>query len=95
VKGTSDLLLLQSNLFVLEKGRLIMNPRRPFVGVPIVTLGEKFKKVADYQYRFKGTPDLLELDQLTVSGDIMFGEGITFRVCVLVSVVFVVVVCLL
>jgi len=57
-----------------------MNPKRPFIGVPVVNLGEKFKKVADYKNRFKGIPDLLELDQLTVSGDVIFGEGVTLRV---------------
>ena len=79
VKATSDLLLLQSNLFKIEKGRVLLNPARTF-GIPVVNLGEKFKKVSDYQSRFKGIPDLFELDQLTVSGDVYFGEGVVLKV---------------
>ena len=30
--------------------------------------------------RFKGTPDVLELDQLTVSGDVTFGAGVVLKV---------------
>jgi UDP-N-acetylglucosamine pyrophosphorylase len=30
--------------------------------------------------RFKGIPDILELDQLTVSGDVTFGAGVVLKV---------------
>jgi UTP--glucose-1-phosphate uridylyltransferase len=34
--------------------------------------------------RFKGTPDILELDQLTVSGDVTFGSGIVLKGTVII-----------
>jgi len=45
VKGTGDLLIVQSNLYSLQHGTLIMNPARPFAAVPLVKLGPEFTKV--------------------------------------------------
>jgi UTP--glucose-1-phosphate uridylyltransferase len=79
VKSTSDLFIVQSNLYELENGFLVMNTKRPFPSVPLVKLGEEFKKVSDYQKRFKDIPNIIELDQLTVSGDVTFGSGVELR----------------
>ena len=38
----------------------------------------------DFLSRFSSIPDMLELDHLTVSGDVTFGNGITIKVPVLV-----------
>ena len=47
-----------------------------FSSTPLVKLGGKeFKKVKDFLYRFGSIPDMLELDHLTVSGDVTFGKG--------------------
>lgn len=48
VKTTSDLLLVMSNLFTLNRGNLVMNPKRSFPSVPLVKLGTSFVKV-DYR----------------------------------------------
>ena len=46
VKTCSDLLIIMSNLYEMEHGRLTMNPLRQFPTVPIVQLsGSHFKKV--------------------------------------------------
>lgn len=80
VKKTSDLLLVMSNLFSLNNGSLIMNPLRAFPTVPLVKLGENhFSKVRDFLARFASIPDLLELDHLTVSGDVTFGKGVSLK----------------
>jgi len=79
VKKTDDLLLVQSNLFVVEQGALVKNPERQFAGLPLIRLGPNFAKIEDYQKRFKSIPDILELDLLTVVGDVSFGKGITLR----------------
>eukprot|EP01133_Synstelium_polycarpum_P001354 gene1354-1549_t len=84
VKSTSDLFIVQSNLYSLVKGSLVMNKNRPFTSVPLVKLGDNFKKVSDYQARLKGIPDILELDQLTVSGDVTFGPGVILKGTVIV-----------
>jgi hypothetical protein len=37
-------------------------------------------KVKDFLSRFQSIPDCLELDSLTVSGDVTFGKGVSLRV---------------
>jgi UTP--glucose-1-phosphate uridylyltransferase len=79
VKSCSDLLLITSDLYSLEHGKLVMNPNRLFNQTPVVKLGDTFKKIGNFQKRFKSIPNILELDHLTVSGDVWFGKGITLR----------------
>ena len=86
VKSCSDLLLITSDLYSLQHGKLIMNPQRMFNQTPVVKLGDTFKKVAHFQKRFKTIPNILELDHLTVSGDVVFGRNITLRgTCIIVA----------
>eukprot|EP00999_Lentomonas_sp_LEN2_P001931 NODE_307_length_1675_cov_72.510982_g275_i0.p1 GENE.NODE_307_length_1675_cov_72.510982_g275_i0~~NODE_307_length_1675_cov_72.510982_g275_i0.p1 ORF type:complete len:497 (+),score=103.48 NODE_307_length_1675_cov_72.510982_g275_i0:65-1555(+) len=84
VKGTSDLLLVQSDLYRLSHGTLVMNPLRSFKTVPIVKLGDDFKKVEKYLSRFKTSPKILELDHLTVTGDVVFGSNVTLKGTVII-----------
>ncbi|CAF0885737.1 unnamed protein product [Adineta steineri] len=84
VKTTSDLLLVMSNLFTLNRGNLVMNSQRSFPSVPLVKLGTSFIKVKDFLSRFQSIPDCLELDSLTVSGDVTFGKGVSLRGTVII-----------
>lgn len=84
VKTTSDLLLIMSNLFTQKKGVLDMNPLRSFPSVPLVKLGSAFTKVNEFLKRFGSIPDCLELDHLTVSGDVTFGKGVILRGTVII-----------
>jgi len=85
VKKTSDLLLVMSNLYSLDHGRLVMSPKRMFPATPLVKLGDtQFKKVSAFLSRFGSIPDLLELDHLTVSGDVTFGRGVSLRGTVII-----------
>lgn len=79
VKTCNDLFVVASNLYVLDHGALVMNPSRNFDAVPLVSLGPLFQKVNDYQARVPNVPDLLELDSLTVSGDVAFGANSVLR----------------
>ena len=45
VKSTSDLFLITSDLYKLNHGELTMNPKRLFSTVPLIKLGDHFKKV--------------------------------------------------
>ena len=45
VKKTSDLLLLMSDLYDIENGRLTMSPMRSFPTTPLIKLGSNFDKV--------------------------------------------------
>jgi UTP--glucose-1-phosphate uridylyltransferase len=80
VKTTGDLLQAQSDLWLLEKGVLVMNPTRSPDSYPVIKLGEEFQKLDDYEKRFKSIPNILELDHLTVSGNVTFGSNVTLKV---------------
>ncbi|RWS25544.1 UTP--glucose-1-phosphate uridylyltransferase-like protein [Leptotrombidium deliense] len=85
VKKTQDLLLVMSNLYSMKSGTLTMNPLRAFPSVPLIKLGDyHFGKVRDFLSRFASIPDLLELDHLTVSGDVTFGKGVSLRGTVII-----------
>lgn len=85
VKKTSDLLLVMSNLYHMKFGTLVMSPTRIFPTVPLVKLGDNhFAKVREFLRRFASIPDILELDHLTVSGDVTFGKGVSLRGTVII-----------
>jgi UTP--glucose-1-phosphate uridylyltransferase len=85
VKSCSDLFLVQSDLYSLEHGVLTISPKRPFGSIiPLVKLGDHFKKVQSYLARFSGPPHILELDHLTVSGDVTFGSDVTLKGTVII-----------
>lgn len=85
VKKTQDLLLVMSNLYSLKKGSLVINPQRAFPSVPLIKLGDNhFAKVRDFLARFATIPDILELNHLTVSGDVTFGRGVSLRGTVII-----------
>jgi len=84
VKKTQDLMLVMSNLYDLESGRLTLSERRSFPTTPLIKLGPTFDKVQDFLKRIAGIPDILELDHLTVSGDVWFGRGITLKGTVII-----------
>eukprot|EP00917_Polyrhabdina_sp_WS-2016_P032162 GHVP01068594.1.p1 GENE.GHVP01068594.1~~GHVP01068594.1.p1 ORF type:complete len:497 (+),score=99.49 GHVP01068594.1:35-1525(+) len=76
VKDCSDLLLIQSNLYSLEEGKLKMHPQRLLQKTPIIKLSSNFKKIPDFTMRFTSIPDILHLDHLTVCGDVNFGADV-------------------
>merc|ERR1712223_535590 len=77
VKKSSDLLLIMSNLYKRKEGSLIMSPERMFLSTPLVKLG-------DFLKRFASIPDILELDHLTVSGNVTFGRGVVLKGTVII-----------
>ncbi|KAF8897072.1 UTP-glucose-1-phosphate uridylyltransferase [Gymnopilus junonius] len=93
VKDCSDLLLVKSDVFVLDHGRLVMNENRAFGIPPVIKLGGHFKKaclfkasslIQQFQKRFKQIPHIVELDHLTVAGDVLFGRNVTLRGTVII-----------
>ncbi|KAK4285158.1 hypothetical protein QN277_001893 [Acacia crassicarpa] len=76
---TSDLLLTQSDLYTSKEGILTRNPNRVDPMDPEIHLGPEFEKVEDFQSRFKSIPSIVELDSLTVRGDVWFGANITLK----------------
>ncbi|XP_037621183.1 UTP--glucose-1-phosphate uridylyltransferase-like isoform X1 [Sebastes umbrosus] len=84
VKTSSDLLLVMSNLYSLDAGSLTMSKKREFPTTPHVKLGSSFTKVQEYLSRFESIPDMLELDHLTVSGDVTFGKNVSLKGTVII-----------
>jgi len=108
VKSCSDLLLIKSDIYSLEHGQLVINPSRMFDNIPVIKLGDHFKKVCSpgranvclsrcltffpfsvvqiqqFQKRFKKIPKILDLDHLTVTGDVNFGRNVTLRGTVII-----------
>ncbi|XP_058113160.1 UTP--glucose-1-phosphate uridylyltransferase-like [Magnolia sinica] len=80
VKATSDLLLIQSDLYTLADGFVIRNSARTNPANPSIELGPEFKKVNNFLSRFKSIPSILELDSLKVVGNVWFGAGVTLKV---------------
>ncbi|XP_043695536.1 UTP--glucose-1-phosphate uridylyltransferase [Telopea speciosissima] len=79
VKATSDLLLVQSDLYTLSDGFVTRNKARSNPSNPTIELGPEFKKVGNFLSRFKAIPSIIELDSLKVTGDVWFGAGITLK----------------
>ncbi|XP_062150861.1 UTP--glucose-1-phosphate uridylyltransferase [Alnus glutinosa] len=79
VKATSDLLLVQSDLYTLEDGFVTRNEARKNPANPSIELGPEFKKVGNFLSRFKSIPSIIELDSLKVAGDVWFGTGVTLK----------------
>ncbi len=84
VKSTSDLFLIISDLYKLEHGVLEMNPSRVFGTIPVIKLGDHFRKVSHFMSRFAGPPHILELDHLTVTGDVTFGHDVVLSGTVII-----------
>ncbi|KAK1904947.1 UTP--glucose-1-phosphate uridylyltransferase [Dissostichus eleginoides] len=59
-----------------------MSPRREFPTTPHVKLGSSFTK--EYVNRFESIPDMLELDHLTVSGDVTLGKNVSLKGTVII-----------
>ncbi|XP_004250240.1 UTP--glucose-1-phosphate uridylyltransferase [Solanum lycopersicum] len=80
VKATSDLLLVQSDLYTLtDEGYVIRNPARSNPSNPSIELGPEFKKVANFLGRFKSIPSIIDLGSLKVTGDVWFGSSVTLK----------------
>ncbi|WRX20789.1 UDPGP family - like 2 [Theobroma cacao] len=80
VKATSDLLLVQSDLYTLIDGFVIRNKDRTNPVNPSIELGPEFKKVGNFLSRFKSIPSVIDLDSLKVTGDVWFGTGVVLKV---------------
>ena len=48
-----------------------------FPSTPIVKLGHHFQSSSQLLKRFASIPDMLELDHLTISGDVTLGKNVS------------------
>ncbi|KAI6191880.1 UTP--glucose-1-phosphate uridylyltransferase [Aphelenchoides bicaudatus] len=82
VKKAQDLLVVMGNAFVTDPttGTLRLNPERSSPQAPIVHLSAKYEYVDEFLKHFPYIPDMLELETLTVKGDVFFGQNIKLKV---------------
>lgn len=76
---TSDLLVVQSDLYTCTEGVLTRDSARTNLADPSIKLGPEFEKLSNFQSRFKSIPSIIELDSLKVMGDVWFGTGIILK----------------
>ncbi|GMI77029.1 UDP-glucose pyrophosphorylase, UDP-GLUCOSE PYROPHOSPHORYLASE 1 [Hibiscus trionum] len=79
VKASSDLLLVQPDLYTLADGYISRNSARANPENPFIELGPEFKKVSKFLSRFKSIPSIIDLDSLSMSGDVWFGANIVLK----------------
>ncbi|KAK8589919.1 hypothetical protein V6N13_088723 [Hibiscus sabdariffa] len=79
LNSTSDLLLLQSDLYSCNEGILVRNDERVSPSDPHIALGPEFKKISDFKRRFTTIPSIVKLDSLEVAGDVWFGANVVLK----------------
>ena len=79
VKNTSDLMLLQSSLFVFEDGRMTRHPTPNQKKLPLVTWKAPFTNLEEFQKRIPVLPDMRELESLEMEGDITFEGEVSLK----------------
>ncbi|KAF5370805.1 hypothetical protein D9758_001960 [Tetrapyrgos nigripes] len=84
VKTCSDLLLIRSDVYQIQNGCLVLNDNRLFQS-PTIKLSDQFRSVDQFQRRFKTVPSMVDLDLLTVTGDVHFGRNVTLRGIIIVA----------
>lgn len=84
VKTCLDLLLVKSDLFHLEHGALKLDPVREGYANPLIKLGLDFKKVKNFQHHIPHMPKILELDHLTITGNVNIGRNVTLKGTVII-----------
>ena len=83
VKTCSDLMLVKSDLYTVKRGQLQMSSSR-FGDAPLIKLGSDFKKVSDFQKRITSIPKIIELDHLTITGNVTLHRGVTLKGTVII-----------
>ena len=79
VKKTEDLLLVQSNLYHLDGGRLVRNQERKLSHLPEIRFGSPLDQVERFQECFSVIPDLLELELLEMAGEVYFDGAASLK----------------
>lgn len=82
VKKAQDLLVVMGNAFIIDpaNGVLRLNPKRKIPHAPIVQLSSHYDNVDDFLKHIPYIPDMLELDTLTVHGNVYFGRDVILKV---------------
>ncbi|TYI02337.1 hypothetical protein ES332_A11G260100v1 [Gossypium tomentosum] len=77
---TSDLFLLQSDLYSFTEGMFVRNDARVSPSDPSIALGPEFEKISDFKRRFETIPSIVKLDSLEGKVVIDASPGLTLRI---------------
>jgi len=78
VKKTQDMLAVMSNAYELGED-FVLRLHRSRAVAPMVSLSSNYDDVKAFHARFKHIPDMLNLDALTVIGDVWFGARVVLK----------------
>ena len=88
VKTTADLMLIQSDLFSVKHGQLTIDSERLAQPLPLIKLGKDFATIDDYhKHMHTNRPNILELEHLTIAGDVYIGANVTLKGTVIIIAV--------
>lgn len=79
VKTTADLLVVRSDAFVLTDDAMVEPAPGGSGRAPLVSLGDSFKLLRDFEARVPEPPSLIACRSLAVRGDVTFGRSVTVR----------------
>lgn len=80
IKTCSDLFLVESNVFEEKNGFLSYNTNKLTKTNPTVKLiGKNFSNITEYEEAFESIPDIVDLEILTVVGDVKFGKNVVLK----------------
>jgi UTP--glucose-1-phosphate uridylyltransferase len=79
VKKTSDLLLVQSDLYKLERGTLKRDLAVKMTSLPKIDLRDPFDDLKEYQKRIPVSPDIASLKTLELEGQVYFKGEVTLK----------------
>ena len=55
--------------------------------LPLIKLGQEFKAIHDYRRRIQNSPNIVELEHLTIAGDVYIGANVTLKGTVIIIAV--------
>jgi len=85
IKSCSDLFLVESNLYEESHGCLHPNPNRLIKADPIIKLlGKNFSNITTFEESFENIPDIVDLEILTVVGNVTFGKNVVLSGIVII-----------
>jgi len=85
VKKCTDLLLVKSGIYINRGGSLVRSSERVQENNPLIKFStDHFKTVADFDQRFENMPNIVDLEHLTVAGDVYFGANVTLQGTVII-----------
>ena len=81
VKRTEDLLVVRSDIYILDEGfQVVPDPSRDLDSIIVSFEDPCYRLINDMDARFpSGVPSLIDCERLRIVGDVQFGSNVTLR----------------